>query len=158
MTKTQYAKHRNVSGAMISKLIKEDRILITPDGKVDVEISDTLLDSFSDASDPRNSLSTKLSNIGDYSANRARLTKYKADMAKIDYERASDKSVDKAGVSIAAHSTARRTRDGFMSLLDRLPPILAPLDNPHEIRNTLDTEFRAVLEELYNEFIPRSVQ
>lgn len=156
MTKSQYAKHRGVSAAMITKLAQEDRILITPEGKVDVEISDTLLDAFSDALNPRQSLSDKLTNIGNYSSERSRLTKYKADLAQLDFEKAQGKLTEVSTVSNAAFSTARRVRDGFMNLLDRLPPLLAPLTEHHDIRNLLNTEFRNVLEELHNEFISRS--
>src|SRR5687767_1307278 len=48
MRKTDYAKHRKVSAGRISQLIAERRIIVLPDGKVDVDASDRLLDATTD--------------------------------------------------------------------------------------------------------------
>jgi phage terminase Nu1 subunit (DNA packaging protein) len=136
--------------------------MITDDGKVDVEISDMLLDQFSDSGTQttaqdrdRESLTTKLSIIGDYSEQRALLTKYKADKAKLDLDIALGRVVDIDIVTRAAHDTARRTRDTLLNMPDRLAPILAAETDVFKIRTILDDEFRKSLDELYNEFIPK---
>lgn len=145
---------------MVSKLVREDRIMITPDGKVDVEISDMLLDQFSDSgtqttAKDRDGLTTKLSLIGDYSEQRARMTQYKADKAKLDLDLALGRVVDIEIVTRAAHDTARRTRDTIMNIPDRLAPMIAAETDVFKVRTVLDEELRKALDELYNEFIPK---
>ena len=157
MTKTEYAAHRGITQAAVSKLIRQDSILITPDDKVDVEISDMMLDKFSD-SPKREDLIDRLDVMGDYSLYRTELTKHKAELAKIDLDKARNKVVDAEEVRTAAFDTARRTRDALLNLKDKLPPLLAPETDIHKIYTILDREFSEVLSELYNQFIPRSVQ
>lgn len=159
MTKAQYAKHRGVSRQMIGKLAKDDRILLTADGMVDCELSDVLLDNFSDASlknqqtQTRDNVMTQLSEIGSYSEQRALLTQYKAGLAKIELDKASGTVVDTATVQYAAFDTARRVRDSILNLPDRLAPLLAAESDVHTVRTLLDTELRRALDELHNEFL-----
>lgn len=161
MTISDYARHRHVSQPMISKLVKEDRILVTEDGKVDQEISDLLLDGFSEsplrnpqpnATDPRDALRAKLENVVDYATQRALLTQYKAELAKLELEKSQGKLIDRASTEHAAFTTARRTRDAALRISDRLATILAAETDPTKIRNMLDEEIRQALEELANEF------
>ena len=161
MTRNEYAKHRNVSRQMVAKMIKEDRILLTPDGKIDCEVSDMLLDQFSESgirSTPntttREGLAERLSTIGTYSEQRALLTQYKAELTKIELDRASGNVVNITTVRDAAFTTARRVRDSILNLPDRLAPLLAAEADTHTIRTLLDTELRQALDELHNEFIP----
>lgn len=159
MTKTQYAKHRGVSRQMIGKLAKDDRILLTADGMIDCELSDVLLDNFSDTSlknqhtQTRDGIMTQLSDIGSYSEQRALLTQYKAGLAKIELDKASGAVVDTAVVQYAAFDTARRVRDSILNLPDRLAPLLAAESDVHTARTLLDTELRRALDELHNEFL-----
>ena len=48
MSKADYAKHRKVSPGRISQLIKAERVVVLPDGRVDVEASDKLLEATTD--------------------------------------------------------------------------------------------------------------
>lgn len=159
MTQTQYAKHRGVSKQMINKLVKDDRILLTPNGMIDCELSDVLLDNFSDASlknqhtQTRDNVLTQLAEIGSYSEQRALLTQYKAGLAKIELDKASGAVVDVTAVQYAAFDTARRVRDSILNLPDRLAPLLAAESDVHTIRTMIDTELRRGLDELHNEFL-----
>lgn len=169
MTKSEYARHRGVSPQAVDKLIKNERIMVTPDGKVDVEISDIIMNQFSDSeqsrdmtysnlddegSDFREGLITQLATIGSYSEQRALLTSYKAQLAKIELDKAAGKSLDAERVRCEAFTTGRSVRDSVLNLSDKLAPIVATMDNIHAIRTLLDTEFRKALTCLYNEFIP----
>jgi len=169
MTKSEYARHRGVSPQAVDKLIKNERIMVTADGKVDVEISDIIMNQFSDSeqsrgmtysnleddgSDFREGLITQLATIGSYSEQRALLTSYKAQLAKIELDKASGAVIDAETVKREAFSTARRVRDSILNLPDRIAPLVATADDVHAIRTILDTELRKALTELYNEFIP----
>lgn len=161
MTITEYANHRGVSQQMISKLVRDDRVLLTTDNRIDCEISDLLLDSFSDSAlknqttqaTKRETVINQLSEISSYSEQRALLTQYKASLAKIDLDKASGEVVATADVRFAAFDTARRVRDFILNLPDRLAPLLAVESDTHTIRNLLDTELRRGLDELHNEFL-----
>lgn len=157
MTKKEYAQHRGISQPMVSKLVREDRILVTDDGKIDCEISDLLLDGFSESPlrnpNPRDELKSKLETVTDYATQRALLTQYKAELAKLDLQKAKSESIDRASTIQVAFSTARRTRDAALRISDRLTPILAAESDHTKIHNILDTEIRQALEELSNEFI-----
>jgi len=171
MTKSEYARHRGVSAAMVSKYVREDRILVMPDGRVDVEISDTLLNQFSESplrnpqtnssapddflSDDIKSQISQLSDIGSYAEHRARLTKYKADQEEIKLREARKLSTPTDRVINAAQTTGTRVRDALLNLRDQLPPVLATMTDTHEIWLRLDKDFRAVLNELYNEFLQK---
>lgn len=48
MSKADYAKHRKVSPGRISQLIKAERVVVLPDGRVDVDASDKLLEATTD--------------------------------------------------------------------------------------------------------------
>lgn len=156
MTKTEYAKHRGISQAAVSKMVREDRILVTDDGRIDAEVSDVLLDQFSESplqNPQRDELLEHLSGIESYPEQRALLTKYKAGLAKIELDKASGTVVDATHVRDVAHSTARRVRDHILNLPDRLAPLLAAETDTHAVRTLLDSELRSALTELHNEFI-----
>lgn len=160
MTKTQYAKHRGVSGAMVSKMVRDERILVTPDNLVDVEISDTLLDKYSESpirqdpefnpDDGRDILLERLqgSSVGSYAEQRALLTKYKAGLAKIELDRASGTSLDAKATREAAFSLGRSLRDQILGISDRIAPIVAAESDTHKVRTILDTELRQALEDV----------
>lgn len=154
MTKAQYAKHRGVTPQAISKLVKNDRVLVTEDGLIDSEISDVLLEEFSDQDSATSQLANKLSGISSYAEQRALLTEYKARITKIELDRLEGRSIDADQVRRAAFDTARRVRDTILNLPDRIAPLVATADGVHAIRTILDTELRKGLMELYNEFIP----
>lgn len=154
MTKTEYADHRGVTKPAISKMAREERILITPEGLVDADVSDILLDQFSESPlrNPNGPVAAVFG-VDSYPEQRARLTKYKADLAQIELSRASGAVVDSTVVKSEAHTTARRVRDHILNLPDRLAPMLAAATDIHEVRTLLDSELRKSLEELHNEFI-----
>ena len=153
MTKAQYAEHRKISRPMVSKLIREDRILVTESGHIDQEISDLLMDSFSESPlrNDRDQLKTQLQSVGDYATQRALLTQYKAEMAKLELDRARGDLVDSAYTQQCAFSTARRVRDAVLRIPDRIAPMVAAESDQTKVRTLLDQELRQALEELSDE-------
>jgi hypothetical protein len=145
--------------------------MITDDGKVDVEISDMLLDQFSDSGTQTtaqdrdrdqepdsinlDNITKKLATIGSYAEQRTLLTAYKARKAKVEMEKAERSVADIDLVIRTAYDTARRTRDAGMSISDRLAPVLAAESDVFKVRTILDEALRDVFDELYNEFIPK---
>lgn len=163
MTKAEYAKHRGVSKPAVSKMVRQDRILLTDDGLVDQEISDLLLDQFSEsplqnpkpklpANDLRNNFIERMSAAESYAESRALLTKYKAELARLEIEETQGKLLDRSSVESTAFATARRVRDSILNIPDRISSVLAAETDQLEIRKILSDELRKSLEELSNEF------
>lgn len=147
MTKAEYARHRNVSKPTISKLIKNGRLLVTEDGLIDAEISDVLMEEFTRTSD--NDLEV-LSDTPSYALKRAELTGYKAELAKLDLEKAQGRFIDAELVGWEAFECARRVRDTLLSLPDRIAAILAAETDVRKVHSLLKQEIRQALEELSN--------
>lgn len=156
MTKAEYAKHRNISKPMVSKLVREDRILVTKDGLVDQEISDILMDEFSESPlrNPNNPLNSEVSN---YALQRALLTEYKAKLAKLELDKNKGELIDATLVRQSAFSTARRVRDAILSIPDRISSILAAESDQATVKNLLTQELRLALEELSNEIADTNI-
>ena len=147
---------------------------------VDVEASDIMLDHFSNPSQgkrPRNSnpdtipgrnrspgkkvekntektaiknILSKLTDNVDYSMARALLTKYSADLKKLELDKELNNSVDTDLVRSEAFECARRTRDAIFAIEDRIADILAAENDRDKIKEILNKEHRLALDELSN--------
>ncbi len=154
MTKSQYAEYRKVSRAAISKHVKNGNIVFASDGKVDVELSDYMLDQCSErvvqaATNPTVGSTTNGPIDADsYAAQRTLLTKYKAELAKIDLDRQNGKLVESAPLKDSSFLAARKLRDALYSFIDRMCGPLAADTNQLSIRNTLTDEFNKLLSTL----------
>lgn len=168
VTKAEYARHRGIRKPSVTKLITQDKILVTPEGLIDQELSDLLLDNFSQTrsapkestqsnigSGPvataRKNLIERLESTGTYAEKRALLTGYKAELAKLELERAKGKLVDADTVEKAAFDCARKVRDGILSIPIRIAAILAAESSEQKVREYLTAELTQALEELSNE-------
>lgn len=69
---------------------------------------------------------------------------YQAQLAKIDYEERIGKLVNADEVKVAAYNAARKARDRLLSVPDRIAPILAAVDDEHEVHRLLSEELRKV--------------
>jgi hypothetical protein len=175
MTKSQYARHRKISPARVTQLIKNDQILITDTGEVDVVISDVLLDQYSEkcvqvqasTSSPTSSssspsdlktdllntlLNTAGSNAITYAEQRALLTKYKAGLAKIQLAEKESQLVNSEEMYTSSFEAARKLRDTLQSMPDRLSGPLAAESDQRKISNRLSTEITRTLKE-YIEYV-----
>ncbi len=179
MTMAEYARHRGITKPSMHKLVKFDRVLITKDGKIDVEISDLLLDSYGNAKNQKKNKSKRgnqppkgnkrkktakwdareghpdrerlienLTNSVDYATARAKLTDYKAQMAKLELEEEEGKLIRTDEVRKMAFECARRVRDRVLAIPDRLAGLLAAEREEGKVREMLVNELRIALEEL----------
>jgi len=178
MSMVEYARHRGITKQAVSKLVKEDRLFLTEDGRINVGISDALLDASPRTvkpgeTDPQkgqqkrratkkgkkkvrvrgiDSLSAKekagLKSALGYPEARARLTKYKAALAKLELEEQKGKLVRTSKIKKEAFECARRTRNKVLSVVDRVSGIIAAESDEMKIKETLDKELRQALEEL----------
>ena len=150
----QYGKHRGVSHTAVEKAVKQGRIRLTADGKVDVEAADR---DWSRNSSPVNApkpalrtapISDGPSSGPTYAQSRAVRELYLARLAKIEFEERSTKLVSRDEVRVAAFTTARTVRDNLLNIPDRLAAMLGAESDPSRVHQILTEEIRKALSEL----------
>jgi hypothetical protein len=141
-----YARRRGVTHRAIQKAIASGRIVVDELGRIDPELADLHWDANSrpttgqdvcDGTAPKN-----------YAHARAVREHFRAELARLEYEKRAGKLVDADGVKAAAFNEARHARDQLLALPDRLAPVLAGLDDAGEIHRVLTAEIRLALVEL----------
>jgi len=157
MTKSEFAKHRNVSKPYISKLARNG-ILVMRSGKIDVQATDTVLDDkpVADIDPPSRPMrmaedmgqgqpSTHATTFG-----QARTIEmvFRAKICRLTFETRVGKLIDAATVRNKIATEVRAFRDGLLGIPDRLSMILASERDARKIRLMLDTEFNRELDRL----------
>ena len=143
VTKTEYAKLHGWHPSHVSRLVRQGRVVVTDDGKIDVEQSDALVDATTDPAVNR------VSSTQSYAEAKARREHYMAELARLDVEKANGKLVEAEQVKRQVYDLFRIVRDQLEQLPARLAPQLSPdAAAQHEMHEMLDAEVRAVLEEL----------
>lgn len=143
MTQAEFAREIGVAKSYISKLKDADRLIMTADGKVDVEASKGRI---AETADPnRDDVSLKWQKAREklnqneettkqeesensYQEARAEKERYAAKMARLEYEKAIGKVVDKAEVQAVVEDVITQFRQGLENLPYRLAPELVGLD------------------------------
>jgi hypothetical protein len=150
----QYAKHRGVSHTAVEKAVKQGRIKLTPEGKIDVEAADR---DWSRNSSPVNAPNRTPRNLPSadgptsgpsYAQSRAVRELYLARLAKIEFEERASKLISRDEVTVAAFTKARTVRDSLLNLPDRLAAMLAAEGDPAQVHQILADEIRKALLEL----------
>jgi len=139
-TQAEFARLLGVQKSYVSKLKDQGRLVFADDGRVDVEASKQRIQQTSDPNrddvsqrfDKASSSSGSQRQNGDignsYQAARAVKEKYSAMQAKLDYEKAIGKVVDKADVQAVVEDVITQFRQGLENLPYRLAPELVGLD------------------------------
>ena len=175
MTKAEYADRRGWSRAYVSKLVKQDRLVLTDDGKVDADASDAQLAANADPSKagvvdrhhqervdkgvyahiaPGAEPSPALPSVGagsgvplDYQKARARREFALALLAEDEYRKSRSELVERALVDSAAFTAARALRDLLMGIPPKIAGELVTLTDPWEIERRLTQALRRALED-----------
>lgn len=144
MTQAEFARHIGVAKSYISKLKDAGRLVMTPEGMVNVDESKQRIAATADPG--KDDVSAKWKQARDshtqptppareedsdnqsYQAARADKERYAAKMAKIEYERAIGKLVDKAEVQAVVEDVITQFRQGLENLPYRLAPELVGQD------------------------------
>ena len=175
MSYRAYARHRGVSPEAGSKAVKAGRITVEPDGKIDPKRADREWEANTDPSKPLNSVSGNPKHrkppgspkipggdveaaggalpggIPPYLQSRSIREAYLARLSKLEYEEKTGKLVNIDAVRVVGFNAARQARDKLMNMPDRLSPLLAGMDDSHEIHRLLSAEIRLLCEELSND-------
>ena len=135
MSKTAYAEHRNVTLPYISKLVRSGKIP-TVDGKIDPVAADAILD--------------KKGGTGKLNAfdEDARLKKWKADLAELEFNERAGKLVAVEVVEKELNKAFTVVRRRILSMPTKLTPVIQAEATGVGIRNVLEAEATEILQEL----------
>ena len=146
----KYAEHRGLSHTAVQKAIKQGRIQLTSERKIDIEQADRdWLRNTSPMNAPQPVANIEAVGSGpSYAQSRAVRELYLARLAKIEFEERSHKLVSRDEVKVAAFSMARTVRDSLLNIPDRIAAMLAAESDPTRVHHILTEELRRALIEL----------
>lgn len=159
MSKSKYAKHRGVTPAFITKLLKAGHLkgaLVKKQGRkhplIDSEKADRLLKKnlAPEAKKPDNtdnSQARKTDNI-DYSQARTRSEIYRAKQRQLDYELKSGEVIPASQVRDLVFKACRICRDRILNVPPRISATVAAIEDEAEIINLLTDEFNMAFDEM----------
>lgn len=174
LTKSEFAARRGWSKSYVSKLASQDRLVLSADGKVDVEASEALLAESADPSkaavaarheenrverDVRSHLQpggdtpavrplVQQPGKGlDFQKARAHREFYLAQLAEAEFNKVQGNLVERKSVEDAAFAAGRTLRDLVFGLAPQLAAELAGMSDSWEIEKRLTGAFRQVFED-----------
>lgn len=171
LSKSEFADSRGWSRPYVSKLARLGRLILTGDGKVDVEATDALLVETADpskagvadrhqrdraekgvhalvSSTAPPTLPTPSGAPGDgYQKARAHREHYLALLAEDEYIKQHGMLAEVPAIENAAFATGRMLRDLLLGLPKQISPELAALSDPWEVERLLTSCLRRTLED-----------
>lgn len=174
LTKSEFAARRGWSKSYVSKLASQDRLVLSADGKVDVEATEALLAESADPSkaavaarheenrverDVRSHLQpggdtpavqplVQQPGKGlDFQKARAHREYYLAQLAEAEFNKVQGNLVERKSVEDAAFAAGRTLRDLVFGLAPQLAAELAGMSDSWEIEKRLTGAFRQVFED-----------
>ena len=177
ISKTEFAARRGWAKSYVSKLANQDRLVLTEDGKVELEATEALLAESADPSKAavtarhqqdriqrgvRSQLSpvveptftaapqpaiSPASKLPDFQKARAHREFYLAQLAEAEFYKVQGSQVQLEAVKTGAFNAGRLLRDQLLGMPPQLAPELAAMTDPWEIERRLTDAIRASLED-----------
>lgn len=176
LSKTEFAARRGWAKSYVTKLAKQDRLVLTKDGKIDLEATEALLSQTADPSkaavadrhhqdrlqrDVYSQLSSQVETtltaappttiptgqLPDFQKARALREHNLAQLAEIELHKAKGSLVSMATVKTGAYNAGRMLRDQLFGMPPQLAPELASMTDPWEIEKHLTAAIRRSLED-----------
>lgn len=167
ISKSEFAARRGWAKSYVSKLAKQDRLVLTEDGKVELEATELLLAS---SADPSKAAVTARHDQGriernvhaelgiaaetpavpatgkapDFQKARAHREYFLAQLAEAEFHKVQRSLVEREAVNNAAFAAGRMLRDLMFGLSPQLAPEVAAMTDPWEIEKHLTGAFRRV--------------
>ncbi|MCF1251507.1 terminase small subunit [Pseudomonas putida] len=175
LTKSEFAARHGWSKSYVSKLAKQERLVLTDDGKVDVEATERLLAESADPSkaavaarheenrverDVRSQLQPGPGPLAvlqpdpapggahNFQKAKAHREYYLAQLAEAEFNKVQGNLVERKAVEDAAYTAGRMLRDQLFGLAPQLAAELVGMSDPWEIEKHLASAFRRVLTEV----------
>ncbi|MBX8475394.1 terminase small subunit [Pseudomonas cichorii] len=170
ISKSEFAARRGWSKSYVSKLASQHRLVLTPDGKVDLEATEALLAESADPSKAAVAARHEEARVAsgvyaeilpgaetpavpqptkgpDFQKARAHREFYLAQLAEAEFHKVQGNLVEREAVTTAAYNAGRMVRDLMFGLAPQLAAKLATMSDPWEIEKHLTGEFRRVFED-----------
>ena len=167
ISKSEFAARRGWAKSYVSKLAKQDRLVLTEDGKVELEATELLLASSADPSKAgvtarhdqqrvERSVHAELKidaqappaplpgKAPDFQKARAHREHFLAQLAEAEFYKVQGDLVQREAVEKAAFTAGRMLRDLVFGLSPQLAPELAAMTDPWQIEKHLTGTFRRV--------------
>ncbi|MEI2830087.1 terminase small subunit [Pseudomonas mosselii] len=175
LTKSEFAARNGWSKSYVSKLARQERLVLTADGKVDVEATEVLLAESADPAkapvaarheearierDVRSQLQPGRDTPAvqqpdpapgsghNFQRSKAHREFYLAQLAEAEFHKVQGDLVERKAVEDAAYAAGRMLRDQFFGLAPQLAAELVGMDDPWDIEKHLATAFRRVFTEV----------
>lgn len=177
ISKTEFAARRGWAKSYVSKLANQNRLVLTKDGKIELEATEALLDQTADPSkaavadrhhqdrlqrDVYSQLSSHVEPtsmaapphsltpavaLPDFQKARALREHNLAQLAEIELHKAKGSLVSVIAVQTGAYNAGRMLRDQLLGMPPQLAPELASMTDPWEIEKHLTAAIRRSLED-----------
>lgn len=177
ISKTEFAARRGWAKSYVSKLANQNRLVLTKDGKIELEATEALLDQTADPSkaavadrhhqdrlqrDVYSQLSSHVEPTSmaapppsitpavafpDFQKARALREHNLAQLAEIELHKAKGSLVSVIAVQTGAYNAGRMLRDQLLGMPPQLAPELASMTDPWEIEKHLTAAIRRSLED-----------
>ncbi|MFA0994382.1 MULTISPECIES: terminase small subunit [Pseudomonas syringae group] len=170
ISKSDFAARRGWAKSYVSKLAKQERLVLTPDGKIDLEATEALLaesadpskaavaarheegrvdrDVYSQVLPSAETPAVQPPNKGpDFQKSRAHREFYLGQLAEAEFHKVQGNLVVREAVSKAAFTAGRTVRDLMFGLSPQLAPELAAMTDPWQIEKHLTGAFRRIFED-----------
>ncbi|MBX9762869.1 MAG: terminase small subunit [Pseudomonadaceae bacterium] len=172
LSKSEFAARMGWSKPYVSKLVKQDRLVLAEDGRVDVAATQALLKESADPSKTgvadRHQRERVEKGVGvhvvadapvtapvlevpaagfDFQKSRAQREFYLAALAENEARKSSGELVERQAVENAAFATGRMLRDLLLGLPKQISPGLSAINDPWELERQLTTHLRRVLDD-----------
>lgn len=175
VSKAEYARMHGWHRSYVSKLHREQRLILSEDGKVDWAATDTLIGRTADpsklgvqqrwaeeraerengtpapdpgADDGQMPAAPAAGQDSPFHKARANREHYNGEMARLEYEWLIGLLISRPRAEDAAHTMGRAVRDRVLGLSPRIAPELAAISDAWEIERRLTAALREVLDDL----------
>lgn len=175
VSKSEFAARRGWSKSYVTKLAGQDRLVLTADGKVDLEATEALLDQTADpskaavaarhedgriergvhahilpaaeASGALPTLQVKGGQGADFQRARAHREYYLAQLAETEFLKVQGTLVDIEAVRLSAYNNGRILRDALLGLPPQIAGELSGMSDPWKIEQYLAQALRRALDD-----------
>lgn len=172
LSKSEFAARMGWSKPYVSKLAKQERLVLAEDGRVDIAATQALLKDSADPSKTgvadRHQRDRVEKGVGahvvadapvtapvlevpaagfDFQKSRAQREFYLAALAENEARKSSGELVERQAVENAAFATGRMLRDLLLGLPKQISPGLSAINDPWELERQLTTHLRRVLDD-----------
>ncbi|MGS0737982.1 terminase small subunit [Pseudomonas sp. GG8] len=166
ISKTEFAARRGWAKSYVSKLANQDRLVLTEDGKVELEATEALLAESADPSKAavaqrherlrlqREAQITaeepavpQIGQAADFQKSRALREHYLALQEQANFHKSQGSLVLLEAVQTGAYNAGRMLRDQLLGMPPQLAPELAAMTDPWEIERHLTAAIRRTLED-----------